>query len=51
MNSVLAVLLLATAGFCFGGAYAMFTQKKPLWSVILLVLLGTVALAGGWLYL
>jgi hypothetical protein len=51
MSSVLAVVLLAFAGFCFGGAYAFFSQKKPLWMVALLVMFGALSLAAGWLYL
>lgn len=51
MSSALPVLLLALAGFCFGGAYALYNQKKPLWVVGLLVLLGLLSLAGGWLNL
>jgi hypothetical protein len=48
---VLPVVLLGLAGFCFGGAYALASQKKPWWAVALLVGLGLLSLAGGWLYL
>ena len=51
MSTVLAVVLLALAGFCFGGAYALFSQRKPLWTVGLLAVFGALALAAGWLYL
>lgn len=51
MSSVLPVLLLALAGFCFGGAYALYAQKKPWWAVGLVTALGALALAAGWLYL
>ena len=51
MSTVLAVLLLAFAGFCFGGAYSLFSQKKPFWMVGLAVLLGALSLTAGWLYL
>jgi len=51
MSSVLPVLLLALAGFCFGGAYALYSKRKPLWAVGLLVALGALSLVGGWLYL
>jgi hypothetical protein len=51
VSTVLAVVLLAFAGFCFGGAYSLHSQKKPLWMVGLVVLLGALSLAAGWLYL
>lgn len=51
MRSVLAVVLLALSGFCFGGAYALYSQRKPRWSVALVIGIGLLALAGGWLYL
>ena len=51
MSTVLAVVLLAFAGFCFGGAYSLYSQKKPLWMVGLVVVLGALSLVAGWLYL
>ena len=51
METVAPVLLLGLAGFCFGGAYAMYTQRKPLWSSILLAVFGLLSLAAGVLYL
>jgi dienelactone hydrolase len=51
VTSVLPVVLLALAGFCFGGAYALATQKKPWWAVVLVAALGLLSLTGGWLYL
>ena len=51
MSTVLAVALLAVAGFCFGGAYSLYSQKEPFWMVGLVVVLGALALAAGWLYL
>jgi len=51
MTSVMAVGLLALAGFCFGGAYALVVQRKPTWSVALVGTIGALSLAGGWLYL
>ena len=51
VSGVWPILLLGTAGFCFGGAYALVTQKKPWWIVGVVVALGLLALAAGWLYL
>ncbi len=50
-SSVVPVLLLGVAGFCFGGAYALFNQKKPWWSIALVALFGLLSLAAAWLYL
>jgi hypothetical protein len=50
-SSIAPVLLLALAGFCFGGAYALFSQKKPWWAVGLVTGLGLLSLVAGWLYL
>jgi hypothetical protein len=50
-SSVLPVILLALAGFCFGGAYALFSQKKPWWVVGLVAMIGLLSLAAGWLNL
>ena len=51
MNSLAPVLLFGLAGFTFGGAYALFTQRKPMWSVVLLGVFGAMCLIAGWLYL
>lgn len=51
MSAVWPILLLGVAGFCFGGAYALATQRKPWWIVVIVVVLGVLALVAGWLYL
>lgn len=51
MTTFLPILFFAAAGFCFGGAYAFYTGRKPLWSTLLLVLLGLLFALAGWLYL
>jgi hypothetical protein len=50
-SSIVPVLLLGLAGFCFGGSYALFSQQKPWWAVGLVTLFGLLSLAAGWLYL
>ncbi len=51
VSSALPVVLIGLAGFCFGGVYALVTQKKPWWVVALVAAFGVLCLAGGWLYL
>jgi len=51
VSSLPPIVLLGLAGFCFGGAYALVTQKKPWWVVVLVAAFGVLCLAGGWLYL
>jgi len=51
VNSLAPVLLFGFAGFAFGGTYAMFVQRKPLWSVAVLGVFGAMCLIAGWLYL
>lgn len=51
MSTLLPVLFLGLAGFCFGGAYALYSQRKPFWSTALVAALGLLFLAAGWLYL
>jgi hypothetical protein len=45
------VLLLGVAGFAFGGAYSLYTGRKPLWSAVVVALFGLLALVAGVLYL
>lgn len=47
MSSVGPVLLLAFGGFLWGGAYSLYSQKKPRWSVALLAVLGVLAVVAG----
>jgi hypothetical protein len=51
VTSLAPILLLGLAGFSFGGAYAMFAQRKPMWSVAVLGVFGAMCLTAGWLYL
>ena len=51
MDDLLPVVLFGAAGFAFGGAYALFTQRKPLWASVLVGLFGFLCLVAGWLYL
>jgi len=51
MTEYLSVLFFALAGFCFGGAYAFYTGRKPVWSAVLLVVFGVLCALAGWLYL
>jgi hypothetical protein len=50
VNSLLAVVMLGLAGFAFGGVYALFTQRKPLWVTGLVALFGVLCLVAAWLY-
>lgn len=51
VSSAWPIVLLGLAGFCFGGAYALVSQKKPWWVVAMVVAFGLMCLVGGWLYL
>jgi dienelactone hydrolase len=51
VSTLVPVLFLGLAGFCFGGAYALHAQRKPIWSTGLVAALGLFCLAVGWLYL
>jgi hypothetical protein len=51
MNEYLWVLWFALAGFCFGGAYSLYTNKLPIWSAALAGLFGLLFVAAGVLYL
>lgn len=51
MTEYLSVLFFALAGFCFGGSYAFYTGRKPVWSAVLLGVLGLLFVLAGWLYL
>jgi hypothetical protein len=51
MDSLTPVLLLGLAGFSFGGSYALYIQRKPLWAPVLVGLFGLLCLVAGWLYL
>jgi hypothetical protein len=42
--------MLGLAGFAFGGVYALFTQRKPLWVTGLVALFGVLCLVAAWLY-
>ena len=50
MESVAPVLLLGLAGFSFGGTYALYSQQRPIWVMVLLSLFGLLCLLAGWLY-
>jgi 4-hydroxybenzoate polyprenyltransferase len=45
------VLLLGLAGFAFGGAYSLYTGRKPVWVAVIVGLLGVLALVAGVMYL
>ena len=51
MELVIPVVLFGAAGFAFGGAYSLYTQNKPVWSALLVGLLGVLAVIAGVLYL
>ena len=51
METLMPVLLLGVAGFAFGGAYSLYTARKPWWSAVAVVLFGVLALVAGVLYL
>jgi hypothetical protein len=43
--------MLGLAGFAFGGAYALISQRRPLWVTGLVALFGVLCLVAAWLYL
>ena len=45
------VILFGVAGVAFGGAYALYTQNKPVWTAVLVGFFGVVAVVAGVLYL
>lgn len=51
MSTVIPVLLLGLAGFAFGGAYSLYTQRKPIWTALLVAAFGVLAAVAGVLYL
>jgi hypothetical protein len=51
VNTLLPILLLGVAGFAFGGVYALFSQRKPMWITGLVALFGVLSLVAAWLYL
>ena len=51
MSTVAPILLLGVAGFCFGGVYALYTQRRPVWMVLLLALFAVLCAVAGLLYL
>lgn len=51
MSGAMPVVLLGLAGFCFGGAYALHSQKRPLWMTGLVGLIGLLSLGAGLLNL
>ncbi len=51
MSTALALVMFGLAGFAFGGAYALFSQRKPLWAPALVAVFGVLCLVAGWLYL
>ena len=51
MSTLAPILFLGLAGFCFGGAYALHSQGKPIWATALVAAFGLLCLAAGWLYL
>ena len=51
MDDLLPVLLFGLGGFAFGGVYALFTQRRPLWLTAVVAVFGVLCVVAGWLYL
>ena len=45
---IYAFLVIALGGVLIGGAWSLFRQKRPWWTIALLLILGVVSVAGGW---
>jgi hypothetical protein len=51
VETLMPVLLLGVAGFAFGGAYSLYTARRPVWSAVVVAVFGVLALVAGVLYL